>query len=249
LLFFSSSITFSQTKIIAHRGFSGTAPENTLTAFRKAIESGADYFELDVHKTKDDSIVVIHDASVNRTSSNNIKGRITKMEYSELASVKVGYPGKFGDKYIDERIPTLSKALELAKGRIKVCIEIKVHDAEQEVIRIVNELAMNDQVIIFSFYSDVLVKIRELDPVIPTLFLIRDADGKTIDHVLEIGSNAIGVGPGTRLTGEYIRAAHDQGLEVWRWTVDDPKLMRELMELGLDGLITNFPDAALKVRY
>lgn len=89
----------AQTKVIAHRGFSSIAPENTLLAFKKAIECKADYFELDVHKTKDDSIVVIHNSSVDKTSSNNTKGEIAKMNYSDLASIKVGYSEKFSNEY------------------------------------------------------------------------------------------------------------------------------------------------------
>ena len=116
LLVLSSILTNAQTKIIAHRGFSSIAPENTLIAFQKAIECKADYFELDVHKTKNDSIVVIHDSSVDRTSSNDVKGNIAEMNYSDLATVTVGYPMKFGDKYEHEKIPTLREALELAKG-------------------------------------------------------------------------------------------------------------------------------------
>ena len=95
----SFTAAHAQTKIIAHRGFSSTAPENTLVAFQKAIDCKADYFELDVHKTKNDSIVVIHDSSVDRTSSNNRTGSIAKMDYSDLASVKVGYSDKFGNIY------------------------------------------------------------------------------------------------------------------------------------------------------
>ncbi|NQX82774.1 MAG: hypothetical protein HRT66_12405 [Flavobacteriaceae bacterium] len=90
LLLISMTIN-SQTKIIAHRGFSSIAPENTLTAFSKAIDSGADYFELDVHKTKNDSIVVIHDSSVDKTSFYK-KGEVADMTYQELINIKVGSP-------------------------------------------------------------------------------------------------------------------------------------------------------------
>ena len=96
LLALSSILTYAQTKIIAHRGFSSIAPENTLIAFQKAIECKADYFELDVHKTKNDSIVVIHDSSVNKTSSNH-KGKITELNYSDLTTVKVGADRLFSE--------------------------------------------------------------------------------------------------------------------------------------------------------
>ena len=107
----SSMRANAQTKIIAHRGFSGIAPENTLIAFQKAIDCKADYFELDVHKTKNDSIVVIHNSSLDKTSSNGFKGKISEMNYSDLRAVKVGYSHKFGNKYENEKIPTLREAL------------------------------------------------------------------------------------------------------------------------------------------
>jgi glycerophosphoryl diester phosphodiesterase len=135
LAFLSIQIN-AQTKIIAHRGFSSIAPENTLVAFQKAIECKADYFELDVHKTKNDSIVVVHDSSINRTSSNDFKGKIAEMNYSDLTTVKVGYSEKFDDKYENEKIPTLREALELAKGKIKVCIEIKVYGVEKRFLKL-----------------------------------------------------------------------------------------------------------------
>ncbi len=246
LVFLSMHIN-AQTKIIAHRGFSSIAPENTLIAFQKAIECKADYFELDVHKTKNDSIVVIHDSSVDRTSSNNAKGKIAEMNYSDLATVKVGYSEKFGDKYEHEKIPTLREALELAKGKIKVCIEIKIYGAEQEILKIINDLGVKEDVILFSFYYPVLAKIRQLDKNIPILFLINKADKMTIDYAKIIESNAIGVGYGTIVTEAYLEFAHNNGIEVWKWTVNEVDEMQRLIDLGLDGIITDFPDKALKL--
>lgn len=108
---FSLMTTTAQTKIIAHRGFSGAAPENTLPAFKKAIDIGEDYLELDIHKTKNGKLVVIHDKSVQRTSSNNSHGNIDEMTLKEIKKVKVGYTEKFGLKYRNEKIPTLKKVL------------------------------------------------------------------------------------------------------------------------------------------
>jgi glycerophosphoryl diester phosphodiesterase len=243
----SSILTTAQTKIIAHRGFSSIAPENTLIAFQKAIECNADYFELDVHKTKNDSIVVIHDSSVDRTSSNHVKGEIAKMNYSDLAALTVGYPIKFGNKYENEKIPTLREALELAKGKIKVCIEIKVYGIEKEILKIVDDLDVKEDVILFSFYYPVLAKIRQLDKNIPILFLIGEADKTTIDYAKVIKSNAIGVGHRTTVTEEYLNFAHKNGIEVWKWTVNNEDEMQQLIDIGLDGLITNFPEKALKI--
>ena len=199
-LAFSFLHTNAQTKIIAHRGFSGITPENTLIAFQKAIESKAQYLELDVHRTKDDSLVVIYDSAVDKTSSNNTKGEISEMNYSDLTAVKVGYRERFGNKYENEKIPTSRESLELAKGKIKICIEIKVYGVEEDVLKIVDDLEVNDEVIIFSFYYPVLAKIRKLDKDIPILYLIDSADKTTIDYAKVIESNAIGVGYGTTVT-------------------------------------------------
>lgn len=235
----------AQTKIIAHRGFSSIAPENTLVAFQKAIECNADYFELDVHKTKNDSIVVIHNSSVDKTSSNNKKGEIANLNYSELSSVKVGYSEKFGNKYENEKIPTLREALQLAKGKIKVCIEIKVYGVEKKILEIVNDMGMQEDVIIFSFYYPILAKIRQLNNSIPTLLLVNKADKLTIDYAKVIKLNAIGVGYETTITKDYLNFAHKNGIEVWKWTVNEEDEMQQLINLGLNGLITDFPDKAL----
>ena len=235
----------SQTKIIAHRGFSSIAPENTLIAFSKAIDSGADYFELDVHKTKNDSIVVIHDSSVDKTSFSK-KGYVANMTYQELVDVRVGYPDKFSDKYKDEKIPTLRESLMLAKGKIKVCIEIKVDGIEEGVLKIINDLEMNEEVIIFSFSYPVISKIRELDKNIQILYLKGYADKNTLEYAKMINSNAIGVGSKTTITKDFMDLAHSYGIEVWKYTVDDEEKMQYLIDLKLDGLITNYPNKAIK---
>lgn len=248
ILFLITNQINSQTKIIAHRGFSSIAPENTLIAFSKAIESKADYFELDVHQAKDGSLIVIHDYSVDRTSSNNKKGIIAKMNTDDLAQVKVGFSLNFDDTYENEKIPTLREALELAKGKIKVCIEIKVFGIEKEVLDIIYDLGVSDDIILFAFDYPVLAKIRQLDKNIPILYLIDFANEDTIDYATLIGSNAIGVGSNTHLTKEYIDFAHKHNIEVWKWTINNVDEMQRLIDLGLDGLITNFPEKAIGLR-
>ncbi|MCD6543777.1 MAG: hypothetical protein J7K34_04645, partial [Flavobacteriaceae bacterium] len=198
----------AQTKIIAHRGFSEIAPENTLIAFQKAIEIGADYFELDVHQTKDGVLVVIHDKTVDRTSSNNKKGDVKEKTFKELGKVKVGLSSKFGEKYSNEKIPTLKEALQLAKGKIKVCVELKADNIENQIVELLNELDMINQVIVFAFNDQSLVKIKNLNPEIKTLFLKNHTNIKTLDFVKEIHANAIGVGYDTKITKEFILYAH-----------------------------------------
>ena len=243
----SCGTSLNTTKIIAHRGFSDIAPENTLIAFSKAIESGTPYFELDVHKSKDGELVVIHDFTVERTSSNNSKGVVSEMTLAQLNKVKVGYSEKFKVKYSDEKIPTLREALELAKGKIKVCVEIKIENIEKPVVDLIEELGMAKQVIVFSFHYDVIKKVKLLNPKIPTLFLIDVASTKTIDDVLKINADAIGVGYGTNPTVDFVSYAHKNNIQIFKWTVNEEKQMKELIDLKLDGLITNKPDLGLKV--
>lgn len=249
IIFCYAILGHSQTKVIAHRGFSGIAPENTWIAFQKAIESGADYFELDVHKTSDGAYFVIHDKTIDRTSSNGEKGAIFKMTTDEIVKVRVGYPKKFGDTYKNERIPSLKEILFLAKGKIKVCIEIKIYGIEKDVLKIIDDLDMNDEVIIFSYYYTVLAKIRQLNKEIPILLLHPKyiIDEITIDYAQIINANAIGVKSESPISKELIDFAHKNGIEIWKWVINDEKQIKELIDIGIDGLITDYPDKALKI--
>jgi len=248
VFFFAIQIT-AQTKIIAHRGASGDAPENTWIAFQKAIDSGADYFELDVHKSKDGKLYVIHDDSVDRTSSNGEKGKIYKLTSQEIDRIPVGYPKMFGDTYKNERIPTLEDILKLAKGKIKVCIEIKIFGIEKEVLKLINDLEMKEEVYIFSFYFTVLAKIRQLDKEIPILLLHSKylVDETTIDYASVINANAIGINYDSPINKKLIALAHQHGIEVWKYTVDEENLLLELLDMGIDGVITNYPEETLKI--
>ncbi len=248
ILIVSSLTSCINTKIIAHRGFSEIAPENTLASFNKAIDTKADYFELDVHQTKDGALIVIHDESVDRTSSNGIEGKVIEMNLDEIKKVKVGYPKKFNDQYINEGIPTLKEALQTAKGKINVCIELKADNIEKDVSDLLNELNMTDHVIIFAFNDKALAKIKAINPDLKTLLLKSNANLKTIDFAKQNNINAIGAGYSTKITEEFVKYAHKNKIMVFKWTVNDEKQMKELIDLKIDGIITNKPDVALKLR-
>jgi len=243
----STFFLYNKTEVIAHRGFSGIAPENTLIAFKKAIEIGADYIELDVHQTKDSVLVIIHDYSIDRTCSNNRKGKIVEFNFTALQNVRVGYSEKFGNKYETEKIPTLRESLQLAKGNIKVCVELKVIGIENKVIELINELDMVNQVIIFSFDEKALLKIRKINNKIHTLLLKDYATLKTLDFIKENDVNAIGVGYNTKVNRDFIEYAHKKNVKVFKWTVNNKQKMKELIDLNIDGIITNRPDFALKI--
>lgn len=244
----SQTKVHAQTKIIAHRGFSSEAPENTISAFILAIESGADYFELDVQQSADGVIVVSHDDKLSRCSSTGSKLSIKDENWLTLQNEKVGYVDKFQDQFVNEKLPTLEEALLLAKGKIKVCVEIKVHDAEEEILEIISKTGMQSDVIVFSFHYDVLEKIRALNKDIPLLYLLVMSSNKNLRQANKINASAIGVGPLTKVNSKFVSKVHDAGLELWKWTVNEKEEMQELMSLSIDGIITNYPNWALELR-
>lgn len=189
---FSVVFSFAETKIIAHRGFSSAAPENTIAAFRKAVDAGADYFELDVHRSRDGKLIVIHDHTLNRVSSSGDTGKVADMNFREIRKVRAGYSKKFGETFKNERIPTLKQALRVAKGRIRVCVEVKAPEIEAAVLKTIRDLKMDKDVIIFSFGYDILRTFRELDAEIPLLYLRSVVDSTVIADAVAIRASAIG---------------------------------------------------------
>src|SRR5690606_9559351 len=141
--------------VIAHRGFSGAAPENTLAAFRKGIEIGSDMIELDVHLSRDGELVVIHDETLERTT--NGKGRVADNTLMELKDLDAG--SSFAPQFSGEKIPTLIEVIELAKGRVLVNIEIKnpthqrysITELAEKTLREVKKAGMIDKFIFSSF--------------------------------------------------------------------------------------------------
>lgn len=220
------------TLVIAHRGASRAEPENTIAAFERAVEMGADCVELDVRRTADDHLVVHHDPHL-------ADGRIIR------ETRRAELPGA---------IPDLATSLDACAG-IAVNIEIKNehgepdHDPTDRVVeQIASELGPGSARWLFSsFRWDTVMRCRELFPTARTAFLTSVLDADTIDRTAAAGHDAIH--PWDRVVDEaVIRRAHALGLAVNVWTCDDPDRMRELMAWGVDGICTNVPDVALDVR-
>lgn len=221
-------------RVIGHRGASATHPENTIEAFQAAAEQGAHGVELDVRRSADDVLVVFHDAHLP-------DGQVVR----EVAAVD-----------LPPSIPTLAEALE-ACADSWINIEIKNmpddpdYDAEHGLSVAVAGLIMAfgaaDRVIVSSFDISSVDRIRSIDPTIPTAWLVwGGADpGSLIDRSVAHGHQAIH--PADLLVDEaFVRRAHDAGLEVNVWTVDDPDRIRQLAAIGVDGIITNAPTVALE---
>lgn len=230
------------TKIIAHRGYSAVAPENTMASFKKALEVGAKYIELDIHLSQDNQLIVIHDDNLKRTSSTGVKQKILKLNSQQLSEIRVGYPQKFNDEFLDEKIPLLRDVLELVKDRAILCIEIKALNAEKILYDLLVEFDMLNQVMIFSEIYSVLKNMRQISSDVKLLLLADESTDETLKQAKEINAYAIGAGPKTIVCQEFLAKIHANFLELWKWTVNDESEKFRLINLGIDALITDYPD-------
>ena len=234
--------------VIAHRGFSYRAPENTLVAYRLAIEAGADLAECDVRPSADRVPVLLHDEDLKRTTGLEVK--VSELSLAELKELDAG--GWKDPEFVGERIPTLCEALNLVSGKLRLVIEIKPAGMEKEVIATIHEANVRPaDVMIFSFKREVVETIATLEPSLPTTWLVGDmpwqpaARLETLAEALRARASAIGL-PITRADPAIVRLAHESGFSVFVWTVNDPADMRYLTRIGVDGIITDRPDLLLR---
>ena len=223
--------------VMAHRGDSVDAPENTLPAFQAAIDNGADAAEMDVQMTKDGTIVVLHDSSVDRTS--NGKGNIWDLTYDQIKDLDNG--SFFSAKFADTRIPTLDQVIKLCKGRLYLNIEIKRtgHDdgIEQKVLDIIHQNNFQDECDITSMDYKTIETVRSLDPSIKTVYTTTVAYGSLakLDAADAFSVEA------TFVNSDFVRYLRQHGKEIYVWTVNDESQMDKMVNLGVDAIITNDP--------
>ena len=242
MLLSASAFLQAGTEIIAHRGASGLAPENTMASFIKAVEIGTDWFELDVWLSKDDSLMLMHDEAVSRTTGAG--GTIPTMTYEQLRTLDAG--SWFSPLFAGEKIPTLAEALDLAlraSYRVGVVIEIKSNapTVVEKVVAAVQQRGLQDRVIISSFNYSHISKSKQIDPSIPvqlfgsiTLTQIRQVDG--------IGGEWVGTNGA--ITTALLDSAHARGMKMNKWTINSAAEMTNLIKQGVDAITTNFPDIA-----
>lgn len=234
---------------IAHRGASGSAPENTLAAFKKAIEIGVDAVELDLHGTADGEIVVIHDATLNRTT--NLQGQINQ---ATLETIKRADAGAWFDAdFTGEQVPTLTEALKCISSGEVLCkrapiavLEIKDPLIGETVVAKIREANMLEMVVIISFHASVLQNVRAVEPRIPTGWLIGSHNGSTspaqLCHQLaEMGSSLLNVNH-LMITAEFAYEVQRRGVALWCWTVDSIGRMHQMKQFGVQGITSNHPE-------
>ena len=234
--------------IIAHRGESFDAPENTLAAINLAWERGASLVEIDIHMTKDKQIVVIHDEDTDRVS--NRKMIIKKSFFNDLKKLDVG---SFKDRmWSGEHISSLQEVLKTVPDYGKLIIEIKSNSDLLD--RLKKDLAesklQNSQIEIITFDSDILAKAKKIMPGYRMLWLL-DLDyylpwwliwiskKRIIEKVKRLNFDGVDVWAGKLLTKDFIRAFKNSGLLVYTWTVNSPQKLEFLISLGIDGVTTD----------
>lgn len=244
-----------------HRGAAGLAPENTLAAFRKAVELGVDGLEMDLHVTRDGEVVVIHDETLDRTTDG--KGSIADLALGEVKRWDAG--GKFAEAFRGERIPTLREVIELVQAsgntRIRLDLEIKFgegqegkpEDFEERVLEVLRQTGFVERVNVISFHHPSLVKMKALESKIRTGLLAGGRQPPEDPVALVRQYRADYYSPGFRLvTSEVVAALHRAGIPIVPWTVNEEAEMRRLMTLGIgifpgDGMATDFPDRLLRL--
>jgi len=226
---------------IAHRGASADAPENTLRAFEAALAAGADALELDVHMAADGALVVIHDATLARTTSG--QGVVGALTLADLRRLDAG--AWFGPAFAGTSIPTLAEVVAFARGRARLFVEIKggsdlYPGIESAVIRCLKEGGVLREAVVMSFDHPALLAVRSASPEVETAALL---EGRPVDPV---GVAAAARAGGLALEHQLITARERAltaaaGLWLYAWTVDEEARMRRLVDLGVDGIITNQP--------
>lgn len=237
------------TKIIAHRGASGYAPENTLEAFKLAMEMKADGIEMDVHLTKDGQVVIIHDEKIDRTS--NGVGYIKDYTYEELLSFNFNH---HMEQYEHCKLPLLSELLLMIKeSEILLNIELKTDfysypGIEEKVIDLVKEYGVEDQIIYSSFNHYTLMKIKEINKEARIGLLYAEGMVKPWDYASHVQAEALHPFYPNLQIPQYMEECHQHNIIVNAWTVNKREDMKSLIKMEIDGIITNYPDIALKIK-
>jgi glycerophosphoryl diester phosphodiesterase len=236
---------------IAHRGASAYAPENTLAAFRLALEVGADGFELDVMLSADGHLVVIHDDTVDRTTDGS--GPVRQKTLAELKALDAG--ARFDARFTGERIPTLQEVLHLVAGsRAFVNVEIKTDSLkgdglEEKLVALIRGRGLGERLLISSFNPFALWRMRRLAPDLSLALLYAENQRVYLrNRWFAFLSRPDALNPSFRLAAqEHVRWAKSKGYRLYVWTVDEESEMRRLIALGVDGMITNKPDLLRQV--
>jgi len=236
-------------KNIAHRGASGEFPENSRLAFEKAIEAHADMIEMDCQLTQDGHVVVFHDERLTRTAG--VRGAVRTKNLAQLKALDIGQWRK--KAFAGERMLTLEEAVDVIADKAALCLEIKSFPnsppgIEIKTLVILSHYDYLDRTILSSFDYRVLARVRELAP--ETVLGVICGSRKGPDPIAaakELGALSIHVRKDLA-SRAFLTRAWDDGLDVYVWTVNEPRDMEAFAALGVQGLISDFPERLAKLR-
>jgi len=260
-----SSTTDSTVLNIGHKGASGYAPEHTIPSYDLALEQGADYIEIDLQMTKDGVLVAMHDDTLDRTADapegvpkRFCSGPVIKRTLEQIKQCDVG--SWFSPDYAGEQIPTLEEIFQRYGTSVNYYIETKNPEVtpgmEEELLslmakyHLIEPAEKNWQVLIQSFSAESLMTIHEMNSELPLIQLFSSTEtSQTIQAQLDLVSTyAVGIGPSmTDVDAALVEAAHALCLDVHPYTVNEKADMQALIDLGVDGMFTNFPDRLEKL--
>lgn len=228
--------------ILAHRGASGYAPENTMIAFKKGLELGCNGFELDVQLTKDNVPIVHHDWTVDRTT--NGKGEIKNLTLEEIKSLDAGK--WFSDEYVGEKIPTLEEVIKLIPENLLLNIEIKSkaddnRGIEKKVIELLEKHNRINNTVLSSFNHLCIERIISINSDIKLGVLFEAYLIDVFEYMEKFKPYSIHP-CNYYITEELVKKAKENDIKVLCWTVNETERAEDLMKMGVDGIITNYPD-------
>jgi glycerophosphoryl diester phosphodiesterase len=214
--------------IMGHRGAAALEPENTLRSIERALEIGVNAVEIDVRLSKDRELVVIHDATVDRTT--NGTGPVSSYALDDLKKLDAGK---------GQTIPTLQEVMEFIGNRVTLVIELKEEGTEGMVVDLIKRNKLNDNVYVISFWHDLVKSIKGIESSIKTGVLLV---GCPVDTCVAAQASADAlVMKYTFVNRHFIHMAHKEGLKVFVWNIDDKHLLRPYVDMGVDGIGTNDP--------
>ena len=216
--------------LTGHRGAAELEPENTRLSIQKAIDLGVDQVEIDVHLTRDQHLVVIHDATVDRTT--NGQGAVADFTLEEVKRLDAGK---------GERIPTLQEVIDLVRGKVVLQIELKGPDTAEPVVRTVEQNNIENEVLLTSFVHERLREARQLNPSLALGALWSNPPADACEQAIDMGAEAIHI-QYQNIDAQLIQKAHAHGLMIRAWNPDTVEEIQRVIDLGVDAVGSNRPD-------
>ncbi len=227
-------------EVVGHRGAPMDAPENTVQSFQRAIDVGVDWIEFDLRETRDGVLAVIHDDTVDRTT--NGRGKVRDMTFRELGELDAG---------IGEKVPSLLQVVDLAKGRVKMDMEIKEAGIEEDVIDAINRSGITGQCMVSSFIHDSIKKVKGLSPGIMTAAIMDKMPGdveECLDALFDdVGTRVLMISKKIALE-PFVGEARRLGFEVGIWNADTPGEIERYAAMNPRYLCSNYPERLVEFR-